>query len=127
MSRSSSAALRPVSRPALLLLLTLALAACAPTPAPPAAADTQRVEVEGTIVQFMQANGTTGESYLLDVPGQGYLSIAIEGRPPKMARGVVVEVPAQAEIPDDVAGKYAALNAIVEGTGVPLPVVEFLI
>ena len=124
MSRSSSA--KRVSRPLTLLTLLLALSACAPDAGEPAAV-TQRVEVEGTIVQFMQTNGSTGESYLLDVPGQGYLSIAIEGRPPQNVRGVVVEVSAQAEIPDDVAGEYAALNAIVEGTGVPLKVVDFLL
>jgi hypothetical protein len=106
--------------------LLVVLIGCAQDAGEPAA-DTQRVEIEGTIIQFMQSNGTSGESYLLDVPGQGYLSIAIEGRPPMMARGVVVEVSAQAEIPDDVAGKYAALNAIVESSGVPLKVVDFLL
>ena len=127
MSRSNSATGRRASRPLLAAALVLALAACAPSPTDRPTSDTQRVEVEGTIIQFMQANGTSGESYLLDVPGQGYLSIAIEGRPPMMARGVVVEVSSQAEIPDDVAGEYAALNAIVEGTGEPLPVVDFLL
>jgi hypothetical protein len=106
-------------------MLVLALAGCAPDAGEPTE-DTQRVEVEGTIIQFMQSGGGSDESYLLDVPGQGYLSIAIEGRPPMNARGVVVEVSAEADIPDDVAGEYAALNAIVEATGIPLPVVDFL-
>jgi len=106
--------------------LLVALIGCAPDASEPTE-DTQRVEVEGTIIQFMQSNGGSDESYLLDVPGQGYLSIAIDGRPPQNVRGVVVEVSAQADIPDDVAGEYAALNAIVEGTGIPLRVVDFLL
>jgi len=124
---SSSAVRRRVSRPLLVVALLAALAACAPTPAATPSADLQRVEVEGKIVQFMESNGGADESYLLDVTGQGYLSIAIDGTPPQNVRGVVVEVSAQADIPDDVAGEYAALNAIVEGTGIPLPVVDFLV
>ena len=115
-----------LSRPVLVAVLLVALTACAPDAGEPVPADVQQVEVEGTIIEFMASGEGSDTQYLLDVPGQGYLSIAIDGRPPRGIRGVVVEVPADADIPDDVAGEYAALNAIVEGTGEPLPVVDYL-
>ena len=126
MPRRSSSAVRRVSRPLLVLALVFSLAACAPDAGGPVPEVMQQVEVEGAIIEFMASGEGEGTQYLLDVPGQGYLSIAIDGRPPRGIRGVVVEVSADAEIPDDVAGEYAALNAIVEATGEPLPVVDYL-
>jgi hypothetical protein len=109
-----------------VVALLALLAACAPDAGEPPAEDTQLVDVEGTIIEFMASGGGEDTQYLLDVAGQGYLSIAIDGRPPRDIRGVVVEVPADVEVPDDVAGEYAALNALVEETGNPLPVVDYL-
>ena len=88
----------------------------------------QLVEVEGKIIEFMASGAGSDAQYLIDVTGQGFLSISISDPPPPQGiRGVIVEVPAQTpRSPDDVAGEYAALNAIVEGTGVPLPVVDYL-
>jgi hypothetical protein len=105
----------------------IGLTACAPDAGEPAPEDVQRVEVEGMIIEFMASGEGSDAQYLLDVPGHGFLSISIPNPPPLQGlRGVVVEVPADAEIPEDVAGEYAALNAIVEGTGEPLPVVDYL-
>jgi hypothetical protein len=105
----------------------IGLTACAPDAGEPAPEDVQRVEVEGMIIEFMASGEGSDTQYLLDVAGQGYLSISIpNGRPPQGIRGVVVEVPADVDIPDDVAGEYAALNALAEGTGEPLPVVDYL-
>ena len=109
-----------------MLALVFSLAACAPDAGGPAPEVMQRVEVEGSIIEFMASGEGEGTQYVLDIQGQGYLSIAIDGRPPRDIRGVVVEVSADAEIPDDVAGEYAALTAIVEATGEPLPVVDYL-
>ena len=109
-----------------LIALALGLGGCAPDAGPPPADDVQRVEVEGKITEFM-ASSESGRSFLLDVPGEGLLSIAIpDGRQPLSASGVVVEVPADAEIPEDAAGEFAALTAIVEASGEPLTVVDFL-
>lgn len=107
--------------------LLISLTACAPDAADPAPEVMQQVEVEGSIIEFMASGAGSDAQYLIDVPGQGFLSISIsDPPPPRGIRGVVVEVSADAEIPDDVAGEYAALNAIVEGTGEPLPVVGYL-
>jgi hypothetical protein len=106
--------------------LVLTLAGCAPDAGGAPDDGMQRVEVEGTITEFMAMTEGSDGGYLLDVAGHGYLSIAIEGRPPASARGVVVEVPSSAEIPDDVTGEFAALMALVDESGEPLPVVDYL-
>ncbi len=118
---------RRSSSAALAVVLMAGLAACAPDAGEPVAEDMQRVEVEGMIIEFMASGAGSDAQYLIDVTGHGFLSISIPDPPPPQGlRGVVVEVPADADIPDDVAGEYAALNAIVDATGEPLPVVDYL-
>lgn len=111
-----------VSRPLLALALVVTLAGCAPD----AADGTQRVEIEGVVTEVTASSGD-GRSYLLDVPGEGFLAIAVrDGRPPPSSQGVIVEMPGDEEIPEDPTARFAALTAIVNKTGEPLEVVGYL-
>jgi hypothetical protein len=68
-----------------------------------------------------------GRAYVLDVRDQGLLPLDLgELEPPMSATGVVVEVPDSLEIPDDAAGRFAALDAFVLESEESLMVVDFL-
>lgn len=102
-------------------LLVMALGGCATD----AGSGTQRVEIDGTVTAF--AASGDGRGYALDVPELGLLPLELgDLMPPMMATGVVVEVPAEVEVPADAAGEFAALAALVDETGEPLRVVEFV-
>jgi hypothetical protein len=110
-----------VPKPLLAAFLVCALAGCAPD----AVAGTQRVELDGILTQITASAG--GRSWVLEVTGEGVLPLDLRDlQAPAMATGVVVEVPATIEMPEDRSGRFATLNEYVGETGESLVVLDFL-
>ncbi len=86
----------------LAVTVVLALAGCAATPA-----GAETVELEGRIVAIAGSGSDRG--WIIQVDGEGMLPLQIDGTPPVMATGVVIEVPADLPLPDDPHDRIVAL------------------
>lgn len=102
-----------------------ALAACA-TPADNAGSGSAAVtvEFEGRVSQVASSGDTGG--WVVDVTGEGYLPITVDGIPPVMCRGVEIEVPGELDLPSDTHGRFAALAQYSADHDLSFRVVSFL-